>query len=172
MRPAPQRIPGLDELWSASTYQQEARRLITGLKFRRLLPLARLAAEVMAARIPPHLLQAAIVPVPASPARLRSRGLDPAEEIANALGALTCTPVKLCLARDEAPRQVGRARAERLREPPRFFEVGAALESALLVDDVVTTGATLAACAGALRKAGSARVAGATFACTERQIRG
>ncbi len=168
--PATQRqVADIDEIFSALSYQHEARRLITGLKFRRLVPLARVAAEVMAAHAPVRLLEAAIVPVPPSPARLRSRGLDPAEEIARALAALTGSRIQPCLGRAEAVRQVGRARRERLEDPPRFFGVAEPPASALLVDDVLTTGATLSACARALRSGGCTRVAGLTFACTERR---
>lgn len=180
--PATQRrVAGLDEVWSALAYEREARELITALKFRRLAPLARLAAKVMAAKAPENLLaptatrqrghgfDPVIVPVPPSPARLRSRGLDPAEEIAKALGVLTGLRVEPVLGRDDAARQAGRARRERLEDPPRFFVVGEPPTSALLVDDVLTTGATLGACASVLRRAGSARAVGMTFACAERQ---
>ncbi len=182
-------MPELDEVFSALAYEGEARCLITGLKFRRLVPLARVAAEVIASKAPARLLAHAfqpepnyaldlhghpvgvpIVPVPPSPARLRSRGLDPAEEIALALAALTESRVERCLGRDEAVRQVGRARQERLADPPRFFAVAEPPGSALLVDDVLTTGATLGACAGALRSSGCRHVSGVTFACAERRV--
>lgn len=173
---AHRRVPGLDQVFSALAYQREARELITALKFRRLAPLARVAATVIATKAPaglldsPGLPEVAIVPVPASPARLRARGLDPAEEIARALGRLTESRVERCLGREEAIRQVGRARHERLGDPPRFFTVAEPPAMALLIDDVLTTGATLGASGQALREAGSRRVVGVTFASTERRL--
>jgi predicted amidophosphoribosyltransferase len=168
-------VPELDVVFAALAYESEARALIAALKFRRLAALARVAAEAIAAKVPAHVLEPArigevmIVPVPPSPARLRSRGLDPAEEIALALGRLTGSGVERCLGREEARRQVGRPRRERLEDPPRFHAPAATPESVLLVDDVTTTGATLSSCARALRTAGSRRVAGVTFASAERR---
>jgi predicted amidophosphoribosyltransferase len=70
----------------------------------------------------------------------------------------------MCLRRRGGTRQVGRRRAERVGHPPRIEVLGPAPRSVLLVDDVLTTGATLTACAKALRAAGAARVVAVTFA--------
>ena len=119
---------------------------------------------MIAERAPVDLLQGVIVPVPPAPARRRKRGFDAAEEIAAALGLETGLPLWLCLGRSQGRRQVGRPRAERLASPPRVRLARPPPASVVLVDDVVTTGATLGACARALRSGGCGRVVALTFA--------
>jgi predicted amidophosphoribosyltransferase len=163
-RPEAIAIPGIDMAWAAAPYSGAAPGIVRGLKFGRLLPLARVAAEAIRDAAPADLLGAALVPVPPAPLRLRLRGFDPAEEIAFELSALTGSPMVACLWRRQGPRQVGRPRAERIASPP-VVEVRAPVPSrATLVDDVVTTGATLGACARALESAGCERVAALAFA--------
>ena len=155
--------PGLDAAWSAAPYRGAALTLARRLKFGRMLPLARVAAEAIAAA-PAELLDGALVPAPAAPLRGRWRGFDPAEEIACELARLTGASLVPCLSRSQGARQVGRTRSARLAAPPRVRVSSPAPKRAVLVDDVLTTGATLAACAGALRAAGSRRVVAVTFA--------
>jgi predicted amidophosphoribosyltransferase len=156
--------PGLDRVWSSAPHEGVARDLVAALKFRRLLPVARLMAERVAWLAPAQILSGTVVPVPAAPPRLRRRGFDPAGELAAALAEALDAELDPCLARRGAGRQVGRRRAERIGHPPRIHATGAAPRSVLLVDDVLTTGATLAACARALRSAGATRVVAVTFA--------
>jgi predicted amidophosphoribosyltransferase len=156
--------PGLDRAWSSASYEGVARDLVGALKFRRLLPVAGLMAERIEWLAPAQVLSGTIVPVPPAPPRLRRRGFDPAGELAAALAEQLAAPLEACLERRGSGRQVGRRRAERVGHPPRIHAVAAAPRSALLVDDVLTTGATLTACAKALRAAGSSRVVAVTFA--------
>jgi ComF family protein len=165
-RPWSGALAGLDAAWSAAVYEDVARDLVVALKFGARLGLASTAAAAISERAPTALLDGAIVPVPASPARRRWRGFDSAEEIAVALGARTGLVVHRCLRRSAGRRQVGRPRAERLSDPPLVRLRGPAPGRAILVDDVVTTGATLGACARALRAGGSDRVVALTFART------
>jgi predicted amidophosphoribosyltransferase len=155
--------------WAPLAHAGPARALVHALKFGGALPLAELMAAQVVANAPDELLRAgaAVVPVPAHPARRRRRGFDHAALLAGAIGARAGLPVAACLAREGAPdaRQLGASRVVRLRagrvairtlrEPPRH---------AVLVDDVHTTGATLHACARALRAAGAARVDALTYA--------
>jgi predicted amidophosphoribosyltransferase len=156
--------PGLDRGWSSAPHEGVARDLVAALKFRHLLPVAELMADRIHWLAPAHMLSGAVVPVPPSPARLRRRGFDPAGELGAALAERLHTPLERCLVRRGGRRQVGRRRAERVSHPPRIQPRGAAPRSVLLVDDVLTTGATLTACAAALRSAGAARVVAVTFA--------
>jgi predicted amidophosphoribosyltransferase len=140
-----------------------ARDLVVALKFRRLLPVAGEMAGRIVRLAPPSVLSGAVVPVPTAPLRTRSRGFDPAGELAAALAELGGLEISTCLARTGMSRQVGKRRGQRLGQPPRLRLRGEAPSSVLLIDDVLTTGATLSACAAVLRRGGAIRVAAITF---------
>lgn len=154
---------GLDRAWSSAAHEGVARDLVTALKFRRLLPVAATMAERIEWLVPASLLSGTIVPVPSTRLRSLGRGFDPAAEIAAALALRTGLPLGSVLSRSDLGRQLGRRRAQRIGRPPHVHLRGEAPRSALLVDDVLTTGATLAACARALRGGGAIRVAAITF---------
>jgi ComF family protein len=156
-------------IWAPVGYSGPARDLVRALKFRR----ARGVADVMAAQIaagasPEWLAGLTVVPVPLHPKRLRARGFNQAALIAEALARRTGLGWTDCLARTGAATvQVGRHRAERRAGPEGAIELnGSAPARVLLVDDVVTTGATLAACSRALTRAGTAETVAVTFART------
>jgi len=154
---------GLDGAWSSAPHEGVARELVSALKFRRLLPVAATMAERIEWLAPQSLLTGTIVPVPSTRLRSLGRGFDPAAEIAAAISLRTGAPVRSVLSRADLGRQLGRRRAQRIGRPPHVRLRGEAPRSALLIDDVLTTGATLAACARALRGGGSIRVAAVTF---------
>jgi predicted amidophosphoribosyltransferase len=138
---------------------------VRGLKYRGYTALAPFMGSRMAV-VAPRLLEKrepVLVPVPLSQARLRERGFNQAEVLARALGRSAGWPVSDVLDRGSsgAP-QAGKRRREREAIPPGEFVVrrGARVPSqgeasVLLVDDVVTTGATAAACVEALHAAGA-----------------
>ena len=103
----------------------------------------------------------ALVPVPLHAARFRERGFNQATEIARTLGTVLERPVLLAGIRRRGAQvaQAGRGAAERLENVATAFAVGRGLAGTRLaiVDDVVTTGATVNALAAALRGAGAAR---------------
>jgi predicted amidophosphoribosyltransferase len=158
--------PGVDFAVAASPFDGVAREVVHGLKYARRLALADVAAGAMLGALPAHESADALVPVPAGPLRWRWRGFDPAEEIAWALAEVTELPVADCLRRARGRRQVGRRRSDRLADPPSVWAKAECPKRVLLVDDVWTTGATLSACARALREGGSRRIVALTLART------
>jgi predicted amidophosphoribosyltransferase len=154
LAPAPVPIAGLS-VWAAVSYEGPARAVVHRLKFSRATALAGHMAAAIAANAPAGLLAHPLVAVPSPPARRRSRGFCHATLLAEALAARTGLSVLPLLDRaGHSPRQVGRARGPRLRAPPGFRAALEGSETVVLVDDVVTTGATLGACAQALRGKG------------------
>ena len=113
----------------------------------------------------------ALVPVPVHAHRLRDRGYDQAVLLADAAGQALGLPAAPLLARSAATRaQHALGRAERARNVGHHFEVPEPYRGRLagrwlvLVDDVVTTGSTLSACASALLEAGATAVSAVTVA--------
>ncbi len=158
---------------SYGAYQATMVQAITLLKYQAVTPLggwfgARLA-EVVAGQ-PKELAADVVVPVPLHATRLRERGYNQAELIGRPLASRLGLPFRSCLLVRTRPRpdKLKLTRQERwstvrgafaMREAGRVDNL-----RVLLVDDVLTTGATLDACARALRKAGAARIAGLTVA--------
>jgi ComF family protein len=152
-------------------YEGPARALVRALKFRgATLAASTMAAQIAAAAPSAVLARGALVPVPLHPRRLRRRGFNQAALLATALGERTGLRVAESLRRGGPARtQVGRDRAARLTAVHGTIAIqpGVPLpRRAIVVDDVVTTGGTLAACAGALRAAGVAEVVGVAYART------
>ena len=118
-----------------------------------------------------------IVPVPLHPSRRRERGFNQSELLAAGLvralrmqsGGAALQVSKACLRRKRAtPPQTGLSVAARRENLRGAFEVVNPSEvrgrTIVLVDDVMTTGATLSACARALKRAGAANIMGLTLA--------
>jgi ComF family protein len=129
-------------------------------------PLADLALDLLAGELPAAPF---VVAVPLHRRRLRSRGYNQSELLAAELRArlrLPSPPGRLVRVRDTPP-QVGLDRLHRLANVAGAFAwrgPSPAGQPFVVVDDVATTGATLEACAGALRAAGSGPVVGLTIA--------
>ncbi len=163
--------PGLSVI-SAGVFGGPLREAVHKLKYEGDLPLARPLARLLAAAIAgsldeEQLLETVIVPVPLHRRREKARGYNQSARLANELARLTGLPVAPYLARvRHTESQVGKsADARRVNVDGAFQWAGGTLpRRVLLVDDVCTTGATLLACASALREAGTLSVRAATVA--------
>jgi predicted amidophosphoribosyltransferase len=167
--PCPASAAPFDAAWAAVAYEGVARDALHALKFAGVRPLADVMAAQIAVAAPPGLIDGAIVAVPAHPGRRRARGYDPAELLARALARRTALPRARVLRRSGRGdvRQLGAPR--HVRTAPGRLAISAAGRAprrVVLVDDVHTTGSTLAACAAALLRAGTEHVVAVTWART------
>lgn len=152
-------------------YERGLRRLVHALKFEGLDILAAPAAFRLAATIRRAGIAGldAVVPIPSTRGRNRERGYDPAALIARELARRLSLPLLPALRRvRETPPQSALTAAERRANVAGAFRAlpSAAGRSFLLVDDVLTTGATAFAAAEALRAGGAPRVDVAVLART------
>jgi predicted amidophosphoribosyltransferase len=156
--------PGLASCRALLTYDHRARASIIGLKNRDRRALVSEMADGLAALVPgdPGLV---VTWAPTSGARRRHRGFDQAELLARAVARRRRLPVRQLLVRRPGTPQAGQAMGERWRHPG-FSPSTRAPEVVLVIDDVATTGATLAAAAAALHRAGTRVVHGLVVAAS------
>lgn len=160
--------PRFDHVHAACRYAYPLDGLIQQAKYGGRLHLLRTLATLLRACAPPA--ADLIVPMPLSAARLRERGYNQALELARLAAAALDAPIDAaaCIKlRDTAP-QSRLPWAERRRNIRGAFVTLADLHGkhVVVVDDVLTTGATLDAVAGSLKKAGAASVSGWVVART------
>jgi ComF family protein len=155
---------------AAVAYDGPARPLVAGWKDRGLRPLAHEFAAVVIEIVPCPPVEA-LAFVPGDPERSLKRGQNAAETLARELGARWALPVETLLNRREPARpQRGLSREERRKNVRNSFTAAARPPTRVaLVDDVYTTGATVAAAATELRRAGARSVHVVTFARTVRR---
>ena len=163
--------PGLTGVRSAVWLEDGARRAVHHLKYEGWRRIAESMADAMA-----PLLRAmpspSLVPIPLSAARLKARGYNQSAELAAALEHRTGVPV-VCHAlerRRETGTQTALTPEARRANLAGAFVARSAPPNPVLVDDVFTTGSTLAEAAAALLAAGAPAVRGLTFARAVRPL--
>lgn len=160
--------PHYDHVCAPFVYAFPLDALVQGLKYRSLLAVAPLLGEAIAASLDTK--PDAVIPMPLADARLRERGFNQAQEIARHVArasGMTLLPRACRKVRDTAPQAAlpWRERAKNMRKAFVCDEDFTGKHVAI-VDDVMTTGATLNEIARNLKQAGAARVTGLVAART------
>jgi len=160
--------PAVDRTLAACAYAFPVDALVQQLKFGGRLPLARPLGRLLANAVRRDArpgaagpLPAALLPVPLHPSRERQRGFNQAEAIARAAATELRIPLLAGAVhrRRDTPAQSGLDLAARRRNLQGAFTVSEPLPAHIaLVDDVITTGSTMAALASVLRAHGVRRV--------------
>ncbi|HJW46383.1 MAG TPA: ComF family protein [Lysobacter sp.] len=156
------RHASLGAVHAACVYAAPIDRLLPRFKFHRDLAAGALLAQLMAEAFAPLPRPQALIPLPLHRARLRRRGYDQALELARPLAHALDLPLRddlLYRVRATAPQSELSAAARRrnLRHAFAVRETAVTPTHVVLIDDVMTTGATLRAAAEALQRAGVAR---------------
>ncbi|VFN01549.1 MAG: comF family protein [Candidatus Kentron sp. G] len=160
------RKPPFTRTYAAFQYRRPVSHLVTLMKFRGKLAAARVLGELLAE----HLIQCPaqrpemIIPIPLHGGRLRERGFNQAAELARDIARRWNVPVQgeMVIRERPTPRQTGLpGRAARHRNVRRAFALTgpvSGLKHVAVIDDVMTSGATVTEVARLLRHAGVARV--------------
>ena len=162
--------PPFSRAWAPFAHEGPVARAIHRFKYEDHPELAPALAALLAAECPRFLAQAppVLVPLPLHDRRFRERKYDQTWLLASALARVTRRSARADLLTRvrETRRQVGLSEAERALNVSDAFHASPAAtgQELLLVDDVLTTGATVRAAALALRRAGASRIQVLTLA--------
>lgn len=168
-------VRGFDAAYSFGFYEDELRQLIHLFKYGRVQTLAKPLGRFLALALPREQEFDLIVPMPLHWRKRWQRGFNQSALLASEIGRRSHVPVKSALRRiHPTATQAGLTNAQRRRNVSGAFRArkGCALDGkrVLLVDDVMTTGATAASCARALKIAGAKQVTLLTLARVDRRF--
>ncbi len=168
-------LNGFDAAYSFGAFETELRELIHLFKYGRVETLARPLGRFLALALPRAEEFDVVAPMPLHWTRRWARGFNQSELLAREIARRASVPVRNLARRSRAtPPQAGLTNAKRRENVSRAFRVPRPERvrgrRILLVDDVMTTGATASACARALKQAGAARVTLLTVARVDRRM--
>jgi ComF family protein len=170
---------GFDAAYSFGFYENELRKLIQLFKYGRVPTLSAPLGRLLARALPREQNFDVIVPMPLHWRKRWQRGFNQSELLAREIGRRTHVPLRHALRRiKNTPSQAGLTSAKRRRNVSGAFQASRRAKnrgwldgrSVLLIDDVMTTGATAASCARALKRAGARHVTLLTLARADRRL--
>ncbi len=161
-------VEGLDLARALVAYDGPGRQLVRALKFANRRGALGVLAQALAGLVAPDDPPDAVTWVPAHPDRRRTRGYDQAELLARRAAPALGTRARRLLRRPRGPAQTGLDRPGRLAGPS-LVAARRCPAHVLVVDDVITSGGSMAAAARALRASGARRVVGLAVAATPRR---
>lgn len=154
-------------VYVATLYEGPLKKAIKRYKYHRAQGVANVLANILEHALPSYSWDI-IVPVPSSSSSHRQRGYNPAGVIAKILAAKLNMTYGEALGRVGQEKQTGANRGKRLKQLERAFIAKRIIDvrgmRLLLVDDIVTTGATISACASVLKVSGAKSVDAAAVA--------
>lgn len=168
-------LSGFDSVYAFGEYSGTLRKLIHLFKYNCISPLAQPLGGLLVRALPRSERFDIVVPMPLHWVRRWRRGFNQSELLAHMLGKRTGLPVCSAVRRRKpTPPQAGLTSAERRTNVAGAFQVKQRREiegrHVLLIDDVLTTGATAGACSAALKRAGASRVSVLTLARVDRRM--
>jgi ComF family protein len=166
-------VNGFDQVYTFGAYEGTLRKLIHIFKFEGVQTLQRPLGALLAQVLPREMSFDAIVPMPLHWRRRWQRGFNQSELLAREISRRWSVPVSSAVRRKKATApQAGLTSSQRRKNMQGAFAVKAGKPltgmRVLLIDDVLTTGATASACARALKRAGASHV---TFLALARRDR-
>ncbi|MEI9814121.1 MAG: ComF family protein [Acidobacteriota bacterium] len=166
-------LKGFDAVYSFGSYEGTLRELIHLFKYEKMEPLAATFGPLLARALPRETSFDVVVPMPLHWWKQWQRGFNQSELLARQIARRWHVPLSNAVRRRRnTSAQAGLTNAKRRANVSGAFAVRNRLDGkhVLLVDDVMTTGATASACARALKRAGAARVTLLTLARTDRRM--
>jgi len=166
-------LTGFDAAYTFGSYEDELRQLIHLYKYAGIQTLARPLGKLMVTALPRDRSFDVIVPMPLHWIKLWRRGFNQSELLARAVSRRWNVPLKRLVRRTRnTGAQAGLSNAKRRENVSSAFRASDQVKGkrVLLVDDVMTTGATAGACARALKRAGAVHVTLLTLARVDRRL--
>ena len=166
-------LTGFDSVYTFGSYEDTLRGLIHLFKYNQVRPLAAPLGALLARAIPREHRFDVIVPMPLHWKKRWSRGYNQSELLAKEIARRWGLPVSKMVRRIKATApQAGLSNSKRRLNVRGAFVARKSVKGlrVLLIDDVLTTGATASACARVLKRAGASHVAVAAVARTDRRI--